>query len=357
MAFLYRHAGVAGLLSLSMTAAVMTLLLGAYTHRRTGVGEPLSLLLLALLLLGVSSQLTVVRPQLFSLVLFAALLAVLNDVQAGASRGVMWLAPIFALWANLHGGWIVGLGSLGLWLATPIAGTRLSWRWRCAAGLVAVLSTLANPYGWHLWFFLNDTVGLGRKDIADWQPLVTSLPQFVPWTLAGVAVLAAIWRGRLRGLWAAVPAVLLGLMALKVWRLNAFFVIATVMTLAPVLASFGPRRLPLSRPPSPSELLVVGLMAAVGMSVSLHFAWQAAACLPVDSTPPLLPEREAVVFARQNGLTGRLVSYFDYGEYAIWHLAPALQVWDDGRRETIYIQDGARVPPEFLPRREAGLPR
>jgi hypothetical protein len=30
------------------------------------------------------------------------------------------------------------------------------------------------------------------------------------------------------------------------------------------------------------------------------------------------------------------VTWFDYGEYAIWHLGPAMTVSMDGRRETIY---------------------
>ena len=32
----------------------------------------------------------------------------------------------------------------------------------------------------------------------------------------------------------------------------------------------------------------------------------------------------------------RILTYFDYGEYAIWHLAPRLRVSMDGRRETVY---------------------
>ena len=35
-------------------------------------------------------------------------------------------------------------------------------------------------------------------------------------------------------------------------------------------------------------------------------------------------------------LQGRLVVWFDWGEYAIWHFAPALRVSIDGRRETVY---------------------
>ena len=33
---------------------------------------------------------------------------------------------------------------------------------------------------------------------------------------------------------------------------------------------------------------------------------------------------------------GRLLSWFDWGEYAIWHFGPELLVSMDGRRETVY---------------------
>jgi len=39
---------------------------------------------------------------------------------------------------------------------------------------------------------------------------------------------------------------------------------------------------------------------------------------------------------RNRGLTGRMLTFFDWGEYAIWHLAPTIRVSFDGRRETVY---------------------
>ena len=33
---------------------------------------------------------------------------------------------------------------------------------------------------------------------------------------------------------------------------------------------------------------------------------------------------------------GHLVTYFNWGQYALWHLGPALKVSMDGRRETVY---------------------
>ena len=44
-------------------------------------------------------------------------------------------------------------------------------------------------------------------------------------------------------------------------------------------------------------------------------------------------------FIAANGLSGRLLIYSDWGVYAIWHYAPALQVSLDGRREFAFSLD------------------
>jgi hypothetical protein len=41
-------------------------------------------------------------------------------------------------------------------------------------------------------------------------------------------------------------------------------------------------------------------------------------------------------FLRDNHAEGRLLVYFDWGEYVLWHLGPGLKVSIDGRRETVY---------------------
>ncbi len=44
----------------------------------------------------------------------------------------------------------------------------------------------------------------------------------------------------------------------------------------------------------------------------------------------------AVRLLREAGVEGHLAVHFSYGEYAIWHLYPAVRVSMDGRRETVY---------------------
>ena len=51
----------------------------------------------------------------------------------------------------------------------------------------------------------------------------------------------------------------------------------------------------------------------------------------------IMPAPGAVAFLNtQPPGGGRVLVWFDWGEYAIWHLAPRMRVSIDGRRETTY---------------------
>jgi hypothetical protein len=53
----------------------------------------------------------------------------------------------------------------------------------------------------------------------------------------------------------------------------------------------------------------------------------------------------ATEFIKQHGLHGNVLTYFSWGEYLIWHLAPHSKVFIDGRYDTVYPQ---RVLMEFF---------
>ena len=58
-------------------------------------------------------------------------------------------------------------------------------------------------------------------------------------------------------------------------------------------------------------------------------------CIDVHAASNL-PEAEAMSFVRERQLKGRMVTFFDWGQYAIWHNPQDLRVSMDGRRETVY---------------------
>ena len=163
----------------------------------------------------------------------------------------------------------------------------------------------------------------------------------MPW-VASAALLPVAWhRRRWSALPLLVPPLALAVLSFRVSRLDGFFTLTSVMLLAPCFAGLGPERLPLSRRPTRTELALVLAMFAIGAAAAGFAARGWAGCLTIpDPTgaDDWAPEAEAVTFLRQNPLQGRLLTYFPYGEAAIWHLAPRLRVSYDGRRETVYSE-------------------
>ena len=125
------------------------------------------------------------RPQLFTFMMMAVVMASLA-IEVYRGRAVLWpLIPMFALWANFHGGYIVGLGAMAIAAAVMFVqgldrrrrpqnvGNRGSdW-----SRLDAPRRRIINPFGVGLWTGVVHSVGdpLIRQIVADWVPLPTMM--------------------------------------------------------------------------------------------------------------------------------------------------------------------------------------
>src|SRR6266536_2885853 len=95
-------------------AAALTLL--ALGMRGLGASDAASAVVLMLVFLAAVPSFLIVRAQLFSLVLFCAALLLLRAESRRPSRRVWLLVPLIVLWANLHGGVLVGLATAAAYL-------------------------------------------------------------------------------------------------------------------------------------------------------------------------------------------------------------------------------------------------
>jgi hypothetical protein len=177
-------------------------------------GHPLLRAFILVLAAAVAAPLWSPRPQLFSLLLFAALGFLLARYRK-YGRGRLWqLVPLFILWSNLHGGYILGLLLIGATGAGMIfdrmfrepdsenvrwsAITRLAlWG---AAGWFAVT---INPNGFAMWAIPLKTVAVGALQalISEWaSPDFHDLSQqpFL-WLLFLTLICAALSRHRPSG--------------------------------------------------------------------------------------------------------------------------------------------------------------
>lgn len=330
MAATFDRVGTAGLNLLRILVVISMLVL---VWRRARVIAPAyRYLLVAFAAIGTMLRALPVRPQLFSLVCFAAMLSALVDAEeTRRDRLLLCVPPIFALWVNLHGGWIVGLGTMVLWtVACLFDRPRRRWWTLPAATIASTLATLVNPYGVRLWTFIFATVQPSRPMINDWLPIYALPPGFWIGWLIGAGLSIAAWRDpeRVRRAYL-LPVTILGLAAIRVSRLDAFFCLAAVFLLPSVF--------PTAAQAATSYTKSRATRVAVLLSAAAMTTFAAFQLRYIDVRRDLMPEPAAVDYVLDHHLNGRFLTWFDWGEFAIWHLGEhGVLVSMDGRRETVY---------------------
>jgi hypothetical protein len=345
----YAAAGGAGLVALKIgvLAGVLGCIIISLRHARLSpAGHDL---LVGVAIVGISIRSFSVRPQLFSLLLFAALLLALESVDRRRSYSLVAIPLIFAAWANLHGGFLVGIGVLVTWLSVRVWQTPHRWLAFATLGISALAATLATPYGFEMWRFLWRTVGVERPYITDWRPAWDAGPLLLLPTIV-VLVTAAVALRHIRGradLTTVAIVVLLLFGTARVSRIDAFLALAVVMLLGPVFgraATTSPRR---QVPWQPWTIAAGVAMVTVALAVF----GPRASCIHVLDFLRLDHGARPVLDAQR----GRLLPFFDWGEYAIWHFAPNLKVSIDGRRETVYSDEMIDMHSEFYQGRSLAL--
>lgn len=293
-----------------------------------------------------------VRPQVITLLLFFVLLEILNAsfglVSSGTrSRWSRWLLPLlFLLWVNLHGGFFLGLGVFGLYLAAAQFDRRCRtpkvWDWLIWLSSVAL--TFVNPYRERIYEEVYAVASSSdtAQYIAEWQSalvhpaLKESLPLSVLLFIALLFFLASFiglaWQYRRSySLPILAVSIVLLLAYLKSLRFGPLFFVGAM----PIYAIGLPllfdevRKLRQGLPFSTSELkfftsirvfagvILTSFAILLLVSPGGHKKYSAGA---VNFLKTAMPAREL----------GNLFNDYGYGGYLIWHL-PEVKVFIDGR--------------------------
>jgi hypothetical protein len=223
--------GLRGLVVAQSVAAAVAFAALAVGLRRQG-RDGAAVAVAIVVLIGAIPAVVVVGVQLFSLALFSVLLLFLESEPRR-----LWLAiPLIAVWANLHGGVLTGLGLLACYVvlhrprAIPVL----------AASTVAVF---ANPALWHTPSYYRAVFGsaVAREGKGMWAPLATT-PFDLVLVVAAVVLIAAIARGRPRvHLWEAVALVGLAAGTVHASRTGAWFLFIAAYPAARGLRLGSPR--------------------------------------------------------------------------------------------------------------------
>ncbi|MGY4318384.1 hypothetical protein [Bradyrhizobium sp. JR3.5] len=298
--------------------------------------DPARALLIAALALLLSTIHFFARPHVLAL---PVLLAFIGGLMSAADRRThpsWWLLPLMALWANLHGGFVLGLALIGpigleaVWSAEPSRRRQLIVRWGLF-GVAALAASCVTPYGWNSLLGATKILSLGKllSLIGEWLPADFSKPSFFEATLLGLIGVICY-----RGLTLSVPRILLLLgliwMALShIRNIEMFAFIAPLVLAKPIAEQWGMAGVRATRFEEGHAVPVVTILATIAMVIG---AWVTTTMFVAQHEFKFLPVFSpiAAVDVLQQHKAQRVFSTAPFGGYMVSH---DMKVFIDGRAE------------------------
>ncbi|MGD8564179.1 MAG: hypothetical protein PVG03_16685 [Desulfarculaceae bacterium] len=295
-----------------------------------------------------------VRAQVFTYFFFALYLLGLSRASREQSFwGLWWLVPLMMVWANLHGGFVAGMGLIGVYAL----GEALCRR-RFAPYLIVLAlcgaATLINPYGLEYWRYIIHAVGMPRPEISEWHSVWRAFQTGSPvdnylifLVLVFISGLFLIWRPR-KNLTELAVMTVMAYLGLKHIRHQIFFFLVFGAFLPTSFDSLGSRLSGLKEKIAARRHLYVGLTLAVSLVLSVFLGYKTISATPweLEAKPrqrvapiSFYYPTGALAYIQTQGLKGRILTLFAWGEYFLFHCYPQCLVGMDGRYETVYPDD------------------
>lgn len=348
-----RLVGPGGLMALKISLALGALFTALAAARRLGTNWN-ALLVLALpaaacLVPGFGP---VIRSHTFTYCFFGITLLCLELIRAGQNLAIIPLTVMMAVWTNVHGGCVAGLGTIGVYTACALL-ERKRVKPLLLAAAAGFLATFANPHGAKFWLVLLPGVLHPRTRITEWQPLpLFASDAFLPFRILFLVVLVAVllgWRRAEKKSWPGL--VMLALTAYLGWRSRRhapFFAVTALAFAAPFLEAAGTALTEIIRrkiKPAVAVLALYGVLAAYAAAQFLPRAsFVVLAPIPHD------PVREMDILSLAEA-EGNLATPFGWGSYCAWRLHPRVKISMDGRYEATFPESTFQLNNDFYEKR------
>lgn len=332
-AFSYAQWGWAGpviltAIGVALSAAIFVYLLDAQIEVPRAV-------LFAMLALLLSLHHVLARPHILALPVMVAWIGLLMAAADRRSAPSWTWLPLMALWANLHGGFVLGLALIG-----PISleavehaekGKRLQLflRW-VLFGIGALIASCCTPYGWKTLMGATNILSLGEllSLIFEWMPA-----NFATFTSFEGALLGLIALGYYRGLVLSAPRIFLILFLTwsaltHVRSIEAFAFLVPLVLAKPLGEMFG-------RPPvdaADGDRWPARYITALGALMIVATSWTSTSLYMGHHrfTFTMTQTPVAAVDLLEKLKMQRIFNAYQFGGYLIAHDIP---VFVDGRAE------------------------
>jgi len=345
LAAVQRAWGLRGLMALDLTlgAAVLLALYALASLRSRNSKAAFVTCLLLLLLTAVSFTL---RPQMLGYLFLVLTLVILERFRQGHTGTVWLLPPLFLVWVNTHGSFVVGLFAFAVYGISGLIeihwGDLESIRWtereRIRLGLAFLASLIAltlTPYGMKVAAYPMDMAfsqPINVASIKEWQPMAFNLPfgKLFLALLVGFLLVQIIFRLPWQ-----LPELTLFLAGLVAACLHARFLLIFVPFCAPVLAVILSRWIPPYDPGKDKYALNVILVTAAVAGMVRFFPSQKQLASRIAQHWP----EKAVRYIDQHPPPRPMYNNYGYGGYLIYTLDGRNKVFIDGRAD-IYERAG-----------------
>lgn len=352
MAWCYNALGVIGLKLMKLTCSAAAILFLMLAESETGASPSIqfNILLVAAVALMPEMQF---RPQLFTFAMLSILLWMLWRDNCRRSAPLWIAVPMLALWANLHGGFIVGLAALGIYAGVHVLQDLLGGRGlRRGLRLIvltaaATLATLANPYGIGIWDTVVHALSNPVTHIAvrDWQPFFFAMAGQWHASHAGIIYFVfdlAIMIGLPIAFLLTPRGDDLPLVAIAAVMIAAAFVsirnapLAVIAASAPLASHMEMLLARMRHAPREASPVLSGkvnqlILTVVALLLAIETGLFSNRLIEDQPYPA-----GAVAFMKEHGLHGNVLCNFNWGEYFIWHDGKRSKVFIDGRYDTVY---------------------
>jgi hypothetical protein len=321
-------------LLVAASVGLMTLAASRWLAPRTA-----ALLALAGFLVGIASL--GLRAQLFGVVLFAAVVAIL--AWRDHHPRLTWAIPLLVLaWANLHGSFFLGPAAVAVALAEDALARRPGIRRLALVLLASLVATGITPFGAGVWTYALGIATNGEitRLITEWQrtsPATVTGALFYASVVGACGLLVAAHRGGSRPRWPTL-AWLAGLAVLGAYaeRGVAWWAFGAPVALAPTVAALLPARAARREEPRALRRLNVVAVAVLALVVvALQPLWRGGD--PLTGPDGLLRDAPGGLARALAGLAGpsdRAVVPQPWASWFEW-ASPGVPVMVDSRVEVV----------------------
>jgi hypothetical protein len=345
---------------LMLVAAALMLLLYYWAYLTSGSAE--SAFVSCCILLPLLSGYFTLRPQLFAHLFVLMTLICLEHFRRGRSRAVWFLPPLFLIWVNTHGSFLLGFIVIALyWFSGVVRVPGFEWRsWSAkerlhlaAAALGCVMCLGITPYGTRLAAYPAEMAlyqpGI-LANIMEWRPmpLQSSAAKLFLILIALYLIAVVTLRPVARLDWTAL--LLFSIFSTFLhWRFLPVFALTFAAPIASLLAGSVFRQRVST--PDASQQQLWTLNAALMLLVSVGICWMIPSRQQLTELVSGLYPQRAVEYLERADLPGSLYHEYGWGGYLMWVRGPGKNVFIDGRAD---VYEYAGVLADYLSIERAG---